>query len=168
MVHAPRSLVRSTPGLGGLDVHLYLVRHGEAALAYPDGERPLTDRGERDIEELGRWAASQEVQVEQVLHSGLDRARGTAEILARHLDPPQGVSATSGLGPDDDPRSAWVWLVQETRNLAVVTHLPFVSELTSLLVEGDPHRQVVPFRPGTLAHLVRGEDGWSLEGFVSP
>jgi phosphohistidine phosphatase len=106
--------------------------------------------------------------VAEIRHSGLLRARETAEILAAHIMPARGVRETTGLRPDDDP-----WIVAAECEapdgpLMLVGHLPLLGRVAAALVTGDPERDVVRFRTGTIVRLTRGDRGWLVAGLTGP
>lgn len=127
-----------------------LVRHGEAAPAASDGERPLTAAGRDEVARLAEWCAGNGVAPRQIRHSGILRAAQTAEILAARLDPPDGTIAVRGLAPDDDPSKWQHELPHETDDVLLVTHMPLVGELASLLAG---RRGSIPFAPAEIACL---------------
>jgi phosphohistidine phosphatase len=112
---------------------VWLVRHGEARATPEGGERPLTAAGRAQADRLAQWCLVNEIRPHDVRHSGVLRAAETARILAARLAPPGGVRAVRGLAPDDDARSWANDLPHETRSTMLVTHMPFVGELSSLL-----------------------------------
>jgi phosphohistidine phosphatase len=115
-------------------MRVFLVRHGEAApLATSDVDRPLTAAGRASVHKLAAWCAANGVAPDEIRHSGLLRAEQTAEILAARLAPPDGVRAVRGLAPDDDARLVADELRHETTSPLIVTHMPFIGELTALL-----------------------------------
>jgi phosphohistidine phosphatase len=68
---------------------IYFLRHGEAD--WPDwkksdDERPLTDKGRKEMHEVGAFLANLSVKPDVVLTSPLPRASETAEIAARYVD----------------------------------------------------------------------------------
>ena len=139
-------------------MELYLVRHGEAANPGVDGLRPLTRHGKAQATDVAAWCRSQGVTVDAILHSGILRARETADAVARGVTSGALPQETRGLRPEDDVESAALWLGEESRDLMLVGHLPFMGLLASRLVHGDLHHEPVPFAPATLAHL-RRDDG---------
>ena len=140
-------------------MRLYLVRHGEARPDAEDAARPLTDRGRQVIERLGRAAAGRGVEVAEIRHSGLLRARQTAEILALHLRPRGGVRATTGLGPEDDPDIARAEYEEAREPLVLVGHLPHLARLEARLTGRQTE---LSLQPGSLLALARSADGWEL------
>jgi phosphohistidine phosphatase len=68
---------------------LYFLRHGEAD--WPDwkksdDERPLTEKGKKEMHEVGAFLANLSVKPDVVLTSPLPRASQTAEIAAHYID----------------------------------------------------------------------------------
>lgn len=140
-------------------MELYLVRHGEATHPAVEATRPLSPHGVAQSTALAAWCRGEGVKVDAILHSGVLRARQTAELVARGVASKAPPEEMRGLRPEDDPRDAAEWLAAETRDLMLVGHLPFMGLLTGELVAGDELQEVVTFSPGSLAHLNRGEDG---------
>lgn len=68
---------------------IYFLRHGEADWPdwkKPDDERPLTEKGKKEMHEVGAFLANLSVKPDIVLTSPLPRAAQTAEIAARYSD----------------------------------------------------------------------------------
>ena len=147
---------------------LYLVQHGEAKPEQEGPARPLSERGRREVERVARAAAHAGLPVARVAHSGKLRARDTAEILAAVLHPRDGVTELAGLAPMDDPVIARHAVAELTEPTMLVGHLPHLSRLVSLLVVGDPARDIVAFRMGGIACLGRDEGGWCLKWILTP
>jgi phosphohistidine phosphatase len=147
---------------------LYLVRHGVAHSQGEDRDRALTDTGHDEIDVIARWAAGAGVEPRQIRHSGKRRAEQTASILQDRLAAEEGVVAASGLAPDDDVRIVAESLKTEQRSLMLVSHLPFVSRLASLLLLQDPDRQLIDFPSGAMACLARTGEDWRLIWLVTP
>ncbi len=76
---------------------LYLVQHAEAASEAEDAARDLTQKGRMDIESVAHHLKRLNLQVSQIFHSGKTRAKSTARVLARHLQPQAGISEARGL-----------------------------------------------------------------------
>lgn len=141
------------------------MRHGTAAAGPDDRARPLTREGRAEIEAAARALAGRGVEVAEIRHSSLVRARETAEILGGTLAPPRGVNAVTGLLPEDDPAVAAAELELAAEPLMLVGHLPHLARLTATLV-GGAALEGVHFTPGTALGLRRGPDGWQLEWIV--
>jgi phosphohistidine phosphatase len=163
------------------EMELYLVQHGESKPESEDPERRLTERGRKEVERVARAAARLRLTLEAIAHSGKPRARQTAEILAAHLAPTRGPREMEGLAPKDDPARARQAVERAEEPLMLVGHLPHLSRLASLLVVGDPDREIVAFRMGGIVCLTRKEEkpdaagagasapgGWRLKWILTP
>jgi phosphohistidine phosphatase len=67
---------------------IYFLRHGEADWPNwkkPDDERPLTEKGKKEMHEVGAFLANLSVKPDVVLTSPLPRAWQTAEIAAHYV-----------------------------------------------------------------------------------
>jgi len=148
-------------------VRCYLVRHGAAAPGPDDRARPLTPEGRAEVEATTRALLAHGVEVAAIHHSGLARARETAEILGRALAPGGGVHATTGLAPEDDPDVARAELELATEPLMLVGHLPHLARLAAALV-GAAGVEGFRFTPGTALGLRRDLGGWELDLVVPP
>ena len=82
---------------------LYLVQHGLAQAKETDPDRPLTDEGKKDIDNLASFLQKAEINPDRVIHSGKLRARQTADILAGRLSPGLAVEISGLINPNDDP-----------------------------------------------------------------
>jgi len=70
-------------------MQIYFLRHGEADWPdwkKPDDERPLTEKGRKEMHQIGAFLANLSVKPDVVLTSPLPRASQTAEIAARYID----------------------------------------------------------------------------------
>ena len=70
---------------------LVLVRHAKSSWSDPsldDFDRPLNKRGERNAPEMGRRLGESGLQPDIFVSSPANRARSTAEIIAKELDYP--------------------------------------------------------------------------------
>jgi len=149
-------------------MELYLVQHGEAKSEALDPARPLTDHGREEVERVARRAAALRLQVTEIRHSDKLRARQTAEILAEQLSPSAGVREMEGLAPGDDPGRARAEIESACEPLMLVGHLPHLSRLASLLLVGDPTKEIVRFRNAAIVSLVKAERGWLLQWILTP
>ena len=148
---------------------LYLVRHAEAKREEDDPARYLTKKGHRDIESVAHHMKRLHVQVRQIFHSDMTRAQSTAEVLARYLQPPAGVSEASGLAPLDDPEIWASRIAKMDEDILLVGHLPHLGRLATLLMSGDKERSVINFQMGGVVRLRRMEAGqWAVDWMVVP
>jgi phosphohistidine phosphatase len=145
-----------------------LVQHGEAVSEAEDPARPLTARGREEVRRVAERAAALGVRVAEIRHSGKLRARQTAEILAAPLAPLGGVREVDDLAPEDDPGTAKAEIESAHEPLMLVGHLPHLSRLASLLVLGDPGREIIRFRNGAVVCLIAVEGRWLVQWVLTP
>jgi phosphohistidine phosphatase len=150
-------------------MRLFVLQHGEAVPDEVDPERPLSERGQQDMERLRDWLAARSLRVDRVLHSGKTRARQTAERVTPALLPGGACQHGPGLQPRDDPRAWIAGLAGHAGDMLLVSHMPFVEELVAGLVMGDPGGHGVRFSPGTLV-ILEGEPGktWQILCVLPP
>lgn len=120
-------------------MRLYFLRHGEADWPNwdrPDDERPLTDRGKKEMRKVAKFLRALDVPLDDILSSPLPRARQTADIVAdrfglhvREQEVLAGGFNVSGLKE----------LLQEypVENLMIVGHEPNFTEVIRDLNGGD-------------------------------
>jgi phosphohistidine phosphatase len=120
---------------------LYLLRHGIAANAQdsaPDGERPLTDKGNKRMRKAARGLRRLGVDCDAILTSPLARARQTADIVAAALGQEARLSVLDTLQPKSstDELLASLHDYEHCGSLMMVGHEPSLSQLASVLLTG--------------------------------
>lgn len=149
------------------DTTLYLVRHGKAEAGDLDDTRQLTAQGRKTVQRVAKTLLQANVRVELVYHSGLVRARETAEILATAVGGT--LQQTPGLRPEDRVQPAADWIAGcDARRLMLVGHLPFMDQLASYLLTGDDGAEFCHFRTGSVACLSLTGGRWTLEWLLAP
>jgi phosphohistidine phosphatase len=117
---------------------LHFLRHAHAgdAAAWdaPDAIRPLSDKGERQADRMGRFLAKVGLAPDAMITSPKVRAARTAELVAVHL----------GVGVSTDPRLAGPFDLEDLEAIladagsparpVIVGHDPDFSDLLSSLV----------------------------------
>ena len=151
---------------------LYLLRHADAGdpLAWdgPDERRPLSGKGEKQADRLGRFLAGMGFKPDAIITSPKARAAQTAEIVGGHLGVPIGVDERLGdpLGIDELERV--LRAAGDPDRPVIVGHDPDFSELVEILC--DTSR--VPMRKGALARVDVGRPlepgGGTLRWLVPP
>ncbi|MGH7852097.1 MAG: phosphohistidine phosphatase SixA [Candidatus Binatia bacterium] len=149
-------------------MNFYLMRHGDALSATENPQRPLSPDGCRRVERAARLALERNVRVSIIYHSGILRARETAELLAEHVNPVVEVAQLSGLLPEDDPAIVKADLDAARDSILLVGHLPLMSRLAGLLVNGDPERPVVEFSPAAMVCCTRSAARWKFAWHLAP
>jgi phosphohistidine phosphatase len=132
---------------------LHFLRHAHAgdpeAWTGDDAARPLSDKGEKQADRLGRFLAGVGFKPDAVISSPKLRAAQTAQIVADHIGVP--------FSTDDRLASAFDVATLETllhdagdpSRSVVVGHDPDFSELVAELC-GAPQ---IPMRKGALARI---------------
>lgn len=151
-------------------MRLYLVRHGKAEAGPEEADRHLSERGRADVEAVAKYLAKQDIAVGKVGHSGLSRARETAEALAAKLAPKVELEEIPGIEPWGDVRAFRDLAEGWTADAMVCGHEPFMGKAASLLMCGDAHAGLVEVKTGTVMALERGpgEERWHLRWMLTP
>ena len=145
-----------------------LVRHGDALAVELDPRRPLSERGRAEVAKLAKLAAARDVRVAEICHSGILRARETAEILALSLRPPNGIRQIGGLLPEDDPIIGKAEIESSNHPTMLVGHLPYMGRLAALLVTGDAARGIIEFAPATMVCCSQIGSIWRMDWQINP
>lgn len=148
---------------------LFLVQHGKSHPKDIDPEQGLTDEGQSEVARIADVARGYGVKVDAILHSTKKRARQTAEIMARALNPAGGLQEKTGLKPMDDV-TAMGGLIDTAPNVMLVGHLPFMPRLTSWLITGSIEPPVFQFQNGGIVCLQENADlgGWVIVWSLMP
>jgi len=150
-------------------MRLYLVQHGDAVAKDIDPDRPLSAQGKRDIERLANHISNWRLGVTQIIHSGKTRARQTAENLIAAFGSEGQPKVERNLAPMDSTAPLAERLQNQSENMAVVGHMPYLGKLVARLVTGNEESAVVTSQPGTLVGLERDEHGrWSVICMLRP
>ena len=136
-----------------------LVRHGEAELSL-DGEKHLSERGKEQVHSLARQLSKLNLSVDKIYQSGKPRALETCKILVEALFPGHQILKSDDLEPSSDP-SIWGELLNShEKNIMLVGHLPYMSELTEYLLGPDNYLE---FNPSDAVCLEKnGHSLWNL------
>ena len=147
---------------------VYLVRHGEAVSSPFDPQKPLSEQGIANIRKVASFIKSLEISVEHIWHSGKLRAAQTAEILAESVLVEKDCSEHKDLGPNDNITIIADEIEAYDTDLILVGHLPYLANLTSLLVVGKQFANVIAFHTGTIACLNRRAPGqWQIDWMIT-
>ena len=113
---------------------LYLARHGEAARPEPNQSLALTPRGRVAVAQCASALGKLDIRLDGLWHSPKTRATETADIFIQTLGIPRNlVSVKKELSPDGDAEIVYHELeLKPCGQLLVVSHLPFLEDLTKL------------------------------------
>ena len=143
-------------------MNFYLVRHGDAVAAVENAERPLSRTGREQVQRAARRMLERGSEVSRIYHSGILRAKQTAEILAQAFPTNLAVEPHAGLLPEDDPAVVKAELDAAECSIMLVGHLPYLKRLAALLISGDPERSVVDFLPATVLCCSKADGRWKI------
>ena len=151
-------------------MRLLIVRHGEAVAEILDPKRPLTPRGISEVEEIGQFLKAEGVRIDVFVHSPKDRARQTAEILQKIVNPEAVLKERDDINPNDSPDGLLSDLRRWTHNTAIVGHLPFLGEFLARLTGTRTRtRTIVAFPTAGMVMLENDEEQkWHITSFVTP
>ncbi len=117
---------------------IYFLRHGEADWPNwdrPDDERPLTERGKKEMRKVAKFLRELDVPLEEIVSSPLPRARQTADAVADrfNLQVREHELLAQGFG-----RTGLKDLIRKfpVDNLMLVGHEPTFSEVICELTGG--------------------------------
>lgn len=116
---------------------LYLLRHADAgdptAWTGPDDIRPLSGKGEKQADRLGRFLAGTSFEPDAIITSPKFRAAQTAEAVARHLGRPVVVDDRLAGGVDPSTVAAILHDAGDPARPVLVGHDPDFTELLQTL-----------------------------------
>ena len=155
---------------------LYLLRHGDAV---PDQEnllRPLSDLGKEEVRSTATQAKTYGINFDKVLHSTKVRAKQSAEIFCETLGLDVPLQESPHILPMSEPEPMLELCNETSGGLLIVTHLPFVNRLASLLIGGKEDAEQFTFKTASLLclekrpanALVETPTAWQVGWFVSP
>lgn len=114
---------------------LWLLRHGEAEpRARNDAERPLTERGRKEVRKSAERLRGRELA--HILVSPYLRAQQTAELVRETLRLSLPLTTVDWATPGDSPRQAASHLDEYPGECLLVSHNPLLGSLSGLLLHG--------------------------------
>jgi len=148
---------------------LYLIQHGKSLPKDQDLDQGLSEEGTAETERMANLAKDHGVTVSQIRHSAKTRARQTAEIFARTLNPKQGIQEVSGIKPLDDV-AAYAAKIDPDENVMLAGHLPFMERITSYLITGSIDQTVFKFQNSGIVCLDTDPEkqGWVIVWTLMP
>ena len=126
-------------------MEVFVFRHGPAENRDPirwpnDDDRPLSRAGVEETREAARGFAAVEPDVRRIATSPAERARATAELLAKALELPRRVETWDVLAPDCPASPVLARVADEGKKadrLVLVGHEPILSELVGGAISGE-------------------------------
>ena len=148
---------------------LYLIQHGKSLSKDQDPDQGLSDEGIAETERIALLAKEHGLTVSQIRHSVKTRARQTAEIFGRSLNPKQGIQEVSGIKPLDDV-AEYAANIDPDENIMLVGHLPFMERITAYLISGSIDKTVFKFQNSGIVCLDKDPEkqNWMILGALTP
>ena len=151
-------------------MNLYILRHGAAMSAEDDSTRALSVAGRKEVEVMAGFLLNCQDggNIKEILHSTKLRAQQTAEIIHNLACPQAVIQEHIGLLPEDYPADIQDFLTDKVDDLMIVSHLPFVGLLSSLLSTNDAYTLDVQFTTASMLCLHRRVNRWGIKWLVYP
>ena len=148
---------------------LFLVQHGKSLSKDQDPQKGLSQEGVAETERIAQVAKGHAVRVSKITHSGKTRARQTAEIFEAALKPSGGIHERSGLNPLDDV-TVFAETIDNTEDIMLVGHLPFMERLAAYLITGSFEKPVFKFQNSGIVCLDKdpGTGSWMIKWTLMP
>ena len=145
---------------------LYFVQHGHALSKQKDPDRPLSEQGIREANNLAKYLVEACIEIPQLYHSGKTRAHQTARIIRPCLKA-QTEDRLEGINPNDPVEPIADFLNAQSNDILMVGHLPFLAKMITHLVCGSA-TEIVQFQPGTIVCLEKIEQNWKIRWMLCP
>jgi phosphohistidine phosphatase len=141
-------------------MNLYLLRHGIAVdPSKPgiarDAERPLLPKGKRRLRQIAEAMGALGISFDVILSSPYERAKQTAEIVAKSLKRRKRLKFSDELTPGGNPKSLIQQLNElrpKPKNILLVGHEPYLSKLIALLTAASTNMEI-DLKKGSLCQL---------------
>ena len=121
---------------------IFILRHGEAFPNAPsDAQRELTPQGCKRVEQVvHQHLLDKKINIETIIVSPLVRAQQTASIAKTVLHFNASLETTDFLLPEASPIELLNFIASKTiTSVLLVSHLPLVGDLLSVLIDGNAH-----------------------------
>lgn len=147
---------------------VYLIQHAKALPKEADPQQPLSKEGLKELAETCAFLKNLKLSVDFLWHSEKLRAIQTATEISKVITVKREIVKRPDLAPNDDVRKIADEIAQNSSNIMVVGHLPFLSRLASFLLTGSEDNGIIAFRNCGVAALSKQENFWQIEWLVTP
>ncbi|MGI8965389.1 MAG: phosphohistidine phosphatase SixA [Limisphaerales bacterium] len=134
---------RKTSDTAKTGMNLYILRHalaGERSSRYPeDTKRPITKKGKKETRAAAKGMRKLDLKFDLILSSPFTRAKQTAEVVAEVFKFKE-LRYSKHLASEANPQSLISELnksYSSRKNILLVGHEPYLSQLISVLTSGD-------------------------------
>ena len=145
---------------------LYLVQHGEATSKEENPQRPLTEKGKKDVTKIANFLKKANISINTIYHSSKKRSQETASILSSVLNESASLEEKQ-ISPNDPMGNIYGEIIARKDDLMIVGHLPHLAKLSSKLLIGDEGKQIIEFQQGSVV-LLEKEENWKVRWFIIP
>jgi phosphohistidine phosphatase len=150
-------------------MRLYLVRHGDALSNLEDSKRSLSPKGEQEVAVIAKFLSQNSITCKQIYHSEKERAKQTADILARCFKVIPQTDLLNGLMPEDPVKPIAEYCNYLQQDTMLVGHLPFMARLAAELLTQREDKPCINFQPAAILCLERvALNQWCLDWLLSP
>ncbi len=151
-------------------MHVYIMRHGDAALDAPsDAQRPLTHCGLEETRQMSHWLAAQHSSFDTTLVSPYLRAQQTFSQLSEQIAETGKIETHTFLAPSGEATQVADYLhalgIEGIDSVLVISHLPLVGYLVAELC---PDESAPMFATAGIAYIdydvksARGKLCWQV------
>ena len=148
---------------------LFLAQHGKSLPKDVDPDQGLSDEGMAETERIANVAKDYGVKVKSIKHSVKTRARQTAEIFVRAINPDGNIQEITGIKPMDDV-AAVAQNLDPAEDVMLVGHLPFMERMASYLITGSIETPVIKFQNSGIVCLDKDSEtqSWFIKWTLMP
>ncbi len=147
---------------------LYFVRHGQAKNVSDDPDPSLSDYGKKEVDHMTQKLKELHIHVQTIYHSGKLRAEETAIRLSQSVTSNDGILELGGLRPMDPIEPIIHLIAEESHDIILVGHLPFMNYLASKLTQIDEQEAFIQFPTACLICLEEESDRWAVTMRITP
>jgi len=144
---------------------LYFVQHGLATSKIDNPERPLSEDGIKQSQNIAKQLLTANTPISSIFHSGKLRAQQTAEIIASILNI-KTVTAIDYLSPNDD--TALIKRHLNVDKALYVGHLPHLEKLISDLITGKENPEIIKFQNSAIVCLEKNDSLYHILWYLTP
>jgi len=153
-------------------MRLYFLRHAHAVPGLDDASRPLSDKGEEQCRQLGRFCRGCDILFDHAFSSPLLRARDTAERVLQVTNEacPIELQVVNALTNEALPGEFQQWLADlpEEGHVLLVGHMPSLAAHARYVLGMERNESLSLPKAGLLCVAMRNEQEGGLKFMVSP
>jgi len=149
-------------------MRIYLVQHAKAIAAELDPTRPLSQEGQREMEQMAFWFKKQDLDLSAIWHSPLLRAKQSAEIVAYILKDATLLKEVNELRPNEPVQALALQLAKLREPVMLIGHIPFLASLCGLFLTGNEGLQPLAFYNSGIICLEKKDITWQVLWSIPP